>query len=379
MGKKLLISAAGLLVLALILGALTGVKFLQFGAMGKAASAMVPPPESVSAAEVVEQIWERSLRAVGSVAPVQGVVLQAEIPGIVSEIAFRNGQSVKAGDLLVQLDVDVEKAQLRSAQATLKLSELEYERARTLRESGTIPQAQLDTAVANLERARAEIENIEATISNKTIRAPFYGEVGIRQVNTGQYVPQGAPVVSLQAFEQVYVNFSLPQQDLAKIGEGMTVRIRSDVFPGRTFTGTLTAISPEVDATTRTVDLQATFDNEERLLRSGLFVEAEVVLPETETVLVVPATAILYAPYGDSVYVVEEQSGEDGAPAGLVARQQFIRTGRALGDYVSVTKGLEAGQRVVSAGVFKLRNGASIAIDNTLAPEPERNPEPDNS
>jgi membrane fusion protein (multidrug efflux system) len=379
MSRKLMVTGTGLLALFLLLGALFGTKALQFGAMGAAAGARQgPPPEYVSTALVSRQSWERALHSVGSVAPVQGVVLEAEVPGIVEAIAFENGQTAERGDLLVQFDVDVEKARLRSAKATLNLADLEYERAASLRESGTIPQSQLDRAVADLERARAEIENIEAAIGNKTVRAPFSGELGIRRVNLGQYVPQGAPIVTLQSFEQVYVNFSLPQQHLAVVSEGMEVRVRSDVYPDRIISGRLTTVSPEVDVTTRSVDLQATFDNEEGLLRSGVFVRVEAVLPETAEVRVAPATAILYAPYGNSVFVVERTPDEDGGEK-TVVRQRFVRTGDRKGDFVSVVEGLGAGEEVVSAGVFKLSNGMRVEVNNEKVPDAELNPRPPNA
>lgn len=377
MKRKWIVTGVGLLGLFLLLGALVGTKALQFGAMGAAGAEMSgPPPEYVSTAQAEGDIWERVLRAVGSVAPVQGVVLEAEVPGIVEEIAFRSGQLVEAGDLLVQFDVDVEKAQLRAARATLDLADLEYERARTLRASGTIPQSQLDRAVADLERARAEIENIEAAIDNKTIRTPFSGKLGIRQVNLGQYVPQGAAIVTLQSFEQVYVNFSLPQQHLSVLEKGMKVRVVNDVYPDRVFTGELTTVSPEIDPTTRSVALQATFENGDGPLRSGIFVRVEVVLPEEAEVLVIPATALLYAPYGNSVFVIEASEGAEGA---AVVRQRFVRTGERRGDFVSVLEGLESGDEVVSAGVFKLSNGMGVVVNNENVPDAKLDPKPPNA
>jgi len=268
---------------------------------------------------------------------------------------------------------------LRSAEATLQLSKTEFERATRLRKSGNVPQSDLDRAVADLERAQAEIQNLKALIDRKTIEAPFDGRVGIRQINLGQYVPTGAPIVSLQADEQVYVNFSLAQKALSKLKPGMKLDIVSDAYPERTFIGTLTAISPVIDPTTRSVALQGTIDNPDGLLLSGLFVNIELVSDEAEEVLLIPSTAILYAPYGNSVYVVESEKSEDGNTESLIAKQKFIRIGRTRGDFVSVQSGLEADERIVSSGAFKLRNGAAITINNELEPQPELTPVVDNS
>jgi membrane fusion protein (multidrug efflux system) len=298
---------------------------------------------------------------------------------VIDSINFENGQEVKAGDLLVQLDIDVEKAQLRSAEATVQLSKTEFERATRLRKSGNVPQSDLDRAIADLERAEAEIQNLKALIERKTIEAPFDVRVGIRQINLGQDVSTGSPIVSLQADEQVYVNFSLPQKTLSKIQAGMQLAVVSDAYPEQTFVGTLTAISPVIDPATRSVALQGTIDNPDGLLRSGLFVNIELVADQTEEVLLIPSTAILYAPYGNSVYVVESKQSEDGSAESLIAKQKFIRIGRTRGDFVSVLSGLEAGDRIVSTGAFKLRNGAAIAINNELEPKAQLDPEVDNS
>ncbi|MFP4156843.1 MAG: efflux RND transporter periplasmic adaptor subunit [Opitutales bacterium] len=354
---------------------LIGTKGMQFMAMSEAAAVAAPPISTVSSFEAEQQSWTQSFRAVGSIRPVQGVILEAETPGLVKSIHFTNGQQVAEGDLLVQLDVEVERAQLRSAEATVRLAELEYQRAKRLRESGNIPQSDLDRAVADLERAHAEAENIRAMIDRKTIRAPFSGRLGIRQINLGQFVPLGAPIIPIQAYEQVYVNFSLPQQALATVAEGYRIELKADAYPGRIFEGQVTALSPEIDPTTRTIKVQGTLDNPDGALRSGLFVRAEVILPEQKTVTAIPSTAVLYAPYGDSVYRVQEdeESGE------RIAVQSFIRLGQTKGDFVEVIEGVEPGDQVVSAGAFKLRNRAPVEINNSNQPKPELNPAPDNS
>lgn len=372
--KKILFSILLIVSIGLLVFAVFAIKGMQFGAMAKAAEEMVMPPITVSTYAAEEQTWPNKLRAVGSIEPIQGVLLEAESAGIVESINFKNGQSVSVGDLLVQLDIGVEAAQLKSAQASARLAEVEFARAERLRKSGNVPQNALDRAIADLDRSNAEVENIQAVIDRKTIRAPFSGKVGIRQINLGQYVAIGAPLVSLQANEKVYVNFTLPQQALSKVDTGMTLSLKSDAFPDRSFEGSVTAISPLIDPVTRTVELQGTLDNPDGTLRSGLYVQVELDLPEEDKVIAVPATAIIYAPYGNSIYVVEKN--EDGA---LVAVQKFIRTGRSLGDFVSVKKGLAIGDEVVSAGSFKLFNGATISINNEMAPSPKVAPTPPNT
>lgn len=371
--KKVLFSLLLVAALVLLLAVIFGTKVFQLKSMAAAADGMGPPPETVSTFVIEEQTWTNSLRAIGSIEPIQGVLLETEIAGVVQSINFDNGQAVEVGELLVQLDVKVELAELRAAQALARLAEVELERAKRLRESGNVPQSDLDRAVAEEQRTQAEVENIQARIDRKTIRAPFTGKVGIRQINLGQFVPSGAPIVALQANETVYANFTLPQKALNKLKSGYKIKLISDAYPERTFEGLLTAISPEIDPTTRSVALQGTFENPDGLLQAGLFVRVEVNLPDLSNVIVVPATAILYAPYGNSVYKIEDDEN------GTIARQHFISTGTRKGDFVSIVKGAEAGDVVVSAGAFKLRNGTSVTINNDLAPKPKLDPKPNNS
>lgn len=379
MSKKTVFCICLFAALGAALLIILGTKKLQFAAMEEAGKRMGPRPESVATFIVEQQTWVERLQAIGSIEPVQGVALEAEVPGIVKAINFENAQLVQAGDLLVQLDVSVELAQLHAAEATARLAAVEYERAKKLRASGSVPQSQLDRAGAELEKANADVDNFKAIISRKTIRAPFSGKVGIRQVNLGQYVPQGAPIVTLQAYEKVFVNFTLPQQAFARVAAGMALTLHSDVYPGQVFQGTLTAISPQIDPVTRTVALQGTLDNADGQLRAGLFVKVTLTLPEQNEVLVVPATAIVYAPYGNSIYKIERKINETTGESQTVVRQSFIRIGKRTGDFVSIEKGLELSDEVVSAGAFKLRNGIEVIINNDMAPTPELAPEPGNS
>jgi membrane fusion protein, multidrug efflux system len=366
-------------IVLLVLGGLAGVKTLQIRKLIAAGKSFTPPPESVSAAVAHEEKWQGTLTAIGSVTAVQGVTVTPEIAGIVHEIAFESGAVVPKGDLLVRLDTSLEEAQLRALEAQEELARLNVVRERSLRTQNMVSQSELETAEATLKQNQGNADAIRATIQKKTIRAPFAGRLGIRLVNLGQYLDTGKPIASLQSLTPVYAEFSLPQQELARLKTGMRVHVTTDAYLGRQFEGTLTAINPDLDAQTRSVGLQATFDNPEQLLRPGMFARIEVLLPEEQTVLAVPATSVLSAPYGDSVYVIEPKPGKDGGKPGLVVRQQFIRTGSARGDFVSVESGLKPGERIVSAGIFKLRNGMSVIESNELSPKNDLAPQPPNT
>jgi membrane fusion protein (multidrug efflux system) len=365
--------------LALVLLFVVGTKKLSFDAMAAAGKLMRPMPESVSTFTAERQSWIESVQAIGSIDPVQGVRLDTEVAGVVRSINFKNGQDVEAGAILVQLDISVEAALLYSNQATADLAVLELKRAKQLRGTDSIAQSQLERAQANFEKAAAQMKNWEAIIERKTTRAPFSGRVGIRQINLGQYLSQGAPIVTLQSYDQVFVNFTLPQQAIARVDTGMQVTLQSDVYPEQTFEGRLTAISPQIDPATRSIKLQGTLDNEDGRLRPGLFVKVTVTLPEINEVLVVPATAIVYAPYGNSIFKVITGTDETTGAKTTTVQQSFIRIGKRTGDFVSIIEGIEEGDDVVSAGAFKLRNGMPVTIHNEMAPTPELAPTPKNS
>jgi membrane fusion protein (multidrug efflux system) len=369
--------AIAVCILLVVIGAIGGTKFLQIKKLMKANWAQ--PPESVSTVSVQAEKWQDTLTAIGSVTAAQGVNVTTEIAGLIREIDFESGAVVKQGDLLVRLDISSEEAQLRAMQAQLELARLNVERTRTLRSENMVSQSDLDTAEATLKQDQANADAISATIEKKTIRAPFAGRLGIRQVNVGQYLDVGKPIVSLQSLAPIYADFSLTQQELAKLSTGMKVRLRTDAFPDRTFEGTLSAINPDLDATTRSIGLQATFNNPDQLLRPGMFAKVEVLLPSEENVLAIPLTAVLSAPFGDSVYVVESAPVSGKTPAETVVRQQFIRTGRSRGDFIAVESGLKTGERIVSAGVFKLRNKMPVAENNAIAPKTSTSPKPSDS
>jgi membrane fusion protein (multidrug efflux system) len=372
MKKRLIFTVIGLVILIAILVA---VKALQIGAMINQGKKFVPPPETVTSAVVKADSWETALTTVGTMNAVQGVTVAAELVGKVVEIAFEAGTSVKKGDILLRQDTSSEEAQLPGALAQAGLARTNLERMNQLFAKNLISQAERDNAVASAEQAEAQAENIRATIAKKTIRAPFSGHLGIRQANLGQMLREGDPIVTLQSLDPIYVDFTLPQQQLPLVRLGLTVRVTTDALPGETLLGRITAINPLVDAETRQIKMQATVANRGNKLRPGMFANVAVGLPAQQKVLAIPATAVLYAPYGDSVFIIEDAT--DGK--GKVLRQQFVRLGPKRGDFVAVTSGVREGETVVSTGVFKLRNGQSVVIDNTLAPDFRKAPTPENN
>lgn len=365
-------------VLLLVVGLVAGIKALQIGKLIASGGKDGPPVEAVSTAAVVATRWERSVESVGSLRAVQGADLSTESSGVIAKILFENGQEVKAGDLLVELDHETESANLRSAEAEADLARTVYERTKRLRVNNTVPQSDLDAAESQLRKMAALVEQLKATISKKQLTAPFSGRLGIRDVNLGQFVDNGDKIVSLQALDPIYVDFLLPQQLIAGLSVGQPLQLLTDVYPGREFTGALTAINSEIDPVTRNIRLQGTLQNADGALRPGMFARVILTMGDAEEVVVVPATALISAPYGDSVFVLEDETAEDGSSR-TVARQRFIRTGRARGDFVSVTQGVKPGETVVSAGAFKLRNGTPVEINNDLAPQPELAPTPPDS
>jgi membrane fusion protein, multidrug efflux system len=380
--KKTIIFFASLIGFALLIaGPLFVAKISQFKAMGEAGQkmAMSMPPTTVTAAEAKQDTWENSLTATGSAVAVQGVTIGAEAGGKVVKIAFEAGTTVKAGDVLVQLDTSTEEAQLRAADATAALAKANLERARELRQNNTNSPAELDAADAQAKQAQAQADGLRAVIAKKTVRAPFAGRLGLRQINLGQILKEGDAIATLQTQDPIYVNFSLPQQRIPMIAQGNAVRIHSDSGSDKPIQGTITAISPEVDTATRNVRVQATIPNSDEQLRAGMFVNVDIVLPTESKVLAIPVTAILYAPYGDSVFVIDEKKDEATGKVQQVLRQQFVRLGDARGDFVSVVDGLKPGESVVTSGVFKLRPGMPVVIDNKLAPPAELAPKPKNA
>jgi RND family efflux transporter, MFP subunit len=374
--RTFIIGAIGVVaVIAFVVIPLVFVKGLQIAKL-KSGGQGGMPPTTVTSAEVKQENWPPLLSAVGSVSAVQGAMISSELPGTVAEVGFESGAVVKKGALLVRFDTSAEDAQLHSADADTELAKADLERARDLATRKVISKAELDTAESKFKQKTAMTENMRAIIAKKTMQAPFDGIAGIRMVNVGQMVKAGDQIVPLQSLDPVYVDFALPQQRLADLSNGLEVNMHTDAFPGRVFHGTLTAINSAVDVATRNVTLQGTFPNADHMLKPGMFAKVDVVLPRKESVLAIPATAIAYAPYGDSVFVIEKKKDEKTGKESQVIRQQFIRTGETRGDFVTVTQGLKAGEIVASSGVFKLRNGMPVVINNELAPKPELSPTP---
>ena len=366
----------GLFAVLLLLG---GIKAWQIMTLVSAGKKMVPPPMTVTSAEVKLGDWQPMLSAVGSVSPVQGAMISAELAGTVAEIDFDSGKLVKKGEVLLQLDASAEEAQMRSAEADAELAKKDFERAQDLAARKVISPAELDAAQSKYSQKKAAVENMQSVIDKKKIRAPFDGIAGIRAVNPGQMVKVGDGLVSLQAMDRVYVDFSLPQQQLADVKQDLPVKVTTDAIPNREFEGKLTAINSAIDPATRNVSLQATLENSDHALRAGMFVRVKVLLPQQNQTLFIPSTAVSYAPYGNSVFVIEKKTDEKTQKEALVLRQAFIRTGETRGDFVAVTDGAKAGEQVVSTGVFKLRNGMNVVIDNKLAPKAEFSPKPSDS
>ena len=377
----------------IVIAALAGTKFAQISSLisfGKAAQAAGPPPEAVGTAVAKSGAWESVIEAVGTVATARGVAISNEIPGVVRSIRFESGAKVRAGQVLVELDSRVERAQLASLRARQSLAITTAGRTRRLAAGGAAPAAQLDADEAQAKTVGADAEALQAQIQKKTLRAPFAGKLGIRSVNLGQYLNPGTAVTTLESLDAVYVDFTVPQQQIARVPSGTPVRI---VLPGtqppQTLAGKIAAVDPNVDPVTRAVKLRATVQEEDPKnvdkLRPGMFVNVSIVLPEQKDVTFVPATAILRAPYGNSVYVIEAAKDEEGHPKmgmdgkpGKIARQQFVRVGLSRGDFVAIDEGVTAGQEVVMLGAFKLRNGAPVMVNNQNQLSPSQTPTPQN-
>src|SRR5205809_2037575 len=341
-----------------------------------ASSPMTMPPTTVTSAPVKEEDWPPVLSSVGSISAVQGAVVSTELGGTVSEIKFQNGGEAKKGDVLMRLDASSEEAQLHTAEADLELARADLQRSRDLAARHVISKAEQDAAESKFNRLKAVVDQMSSMITKKEVHAPFDGQLGIRQVNVGQNINAGQQVVPLTALDPLYVDFALPQQELSKLSNGLEVRVKSDAMPGREFKGELTAVNSMVDTITRNVGVQATLDNHDHALRPGMFAKVEVELPEKHKTLVVPGSAISYAPFGDSVFVSEKKKDEKTGNESQTIRQQFVRVGEARGDFVAINEGLKGGETIVSTGVFKLRNGMPVAINNDLAPKPQINPTP---
>ena len=375
MAKRLIVTVALLAVFIAVLGF---IKVRQFQAMAEQFAAMQPPPEAVTTIVAERDEWPTTLDAIGTIAAVQGVIVSADLPGIVEKIAFESGKPVQEGDVLVRLDTRQEQAQLTAAEADLELARITFERMKGLVEHDAVSRAEFDNAAAAHKQADAKIREIRATIERKTIRAPFPGMLGIREVNLGQYLTGGAPVVPLQSLNPIYVNFGVPQQRIGEMRLGRTVRVTAADLGEAAYNGRVTAVDSVVDEATRNVRVQATLANPGGKLRPGMFVQSQVLVGANRSVITLPASAINYAPYGDSVFIVTDLKDPKGNTYRGV-RQQVVKLGGARGDQMSVLSGISPGDEVVTSGVFKLRNGAAVQVNNKVQPANSRTPRPEDS
>ncbi len=376
MTKRIIYTLLGLII---IIGVIAGIKVLQIRHMIAVGQKMVPPPETITSSQAQLQSWESVISSTASIDAVQGVTVAAEQPGKVVKISFTPGETVQKGTILAQLDTSAEEAQLRAVASSRNLARVNLRRLSELADKGLISRSEFDNAEADFQQAEAQTENIQAVIDKKIIRAPFTGRLGIRQINLGQILKEGQEIVTLQTLDPVFVNFMLPQQELGRIANGMPVRVTTDGAQDNELTGTITTIDPQVDAITRNIRVQATVANKNERLRPGMFVNASVILPEREKIISIPGTAVLYAPYSDSVFVVENKKDEKSGSDIQTLRQQFVRLGEKRGDFTTVLSGLREGEIVASTGVFKLRNGQAVVINNEHAPSFEMQPKPENN
>ncbi|MGF1529975.1 MAG: efflux RND transporter periplasmic adaptor subunit [Puniceicoccaceae bacterium] len=366
----------------LVFGILAGTKAAQIKILTSGGEPPLPP-SSVTATKVEKREWEESVASVGTVRAIRGVVVSPEVSGQVEELFFESGARAKAGDLLVRLDDSVEKAARDAAVSRRDLAEINLRRIRELRGRNTVAQSELDTAEALFNEAEAQLRNAEAALARKTIRAPFDGVLGIRQVDPGAYIGPGMAIVSIQDASEVFVDFRIPQRFLPMIQSGMEVRAMGDALGKREVSGRLAAKNSEIDSRTRSIGLRALFGNPDGALIPGMFLDVRMVGPETKSVLVIPQTAVLFAPFGDSVFLLSEEKPErddgEASEGTLFAQQVFIRLGGTRGDFVEVVEGLNEGDLVADSGVFKLSNGSAVVVNNELRIEPSENPTPPNS
>jgi membrane fusion protein, multidrug efflux system len=374
MAKRMILM---LVAAALLVGALGYFKLRQVQAAVKG-GAFQPPPSAVTTIVAKQETWPSTLSVVGTTAPVHGVTVSADLPGTVDTITFDSGSFVHEGDVLVQLDTRQERAQLAALEAQRDLAKINYDRTQQLVNEGVISRQDYDKSTAEQKQTEANVGEIKATIQRKTIRAPFSGILGIRQVNLGQYMSAGTAIVSLQALNPIYANFNVPQQVMSQMRPGQSVKISTDGASGHAYTGRVNALESTVDESTRNVQVQATLANADNKLRPGMFVQVEVGVGAERTLFPLPASAINYAPFGDSVYIVTDLKGPDGKTYRGV-RQQFVKIAGARGDQIGIVSGLHAGDEVVTSGAFKLRNGAAVAVNNKIQPGNNPSPTPEDN
>lgn len=373
--KRMLLT---LLIVFAILGGLGFAKFRQVeAAIAKGASFQIPPT-AVTTVVAHQETWPSTLGVIGTAAAIQGVTVSADLPGTIDKIHFESGQWVHEGEILVELDTRQERAQLASLEAQRDLAKVNYDRAQELVKSGVISRSDYDNATAQQKATEAQVGDTRAAIARKTIRAPFTGLLGIRQVSLGQYLAAGQAIVPLQSLDPIYVNFGVPQQDTGRVVLGHVVRITNPDLPGMAFSGRITALDSIIDEQTRNVQVQAILTNKGNKLRPGMFVQVELPIGQSRQVIPLPASAINYAPYGDSVFVIADMKDPKGNSYRGV-RQQMVKIDGSRGDQVAIISGINPGDEIVSAGAFRLRNGAPVQVNNTIKPENSPKPNPQDS
>ncbi len=371
--KRMLIM---LILVGAVLGGLFGFKSFVGGKIKEAMAGMANMPQTVSAMKAASSDWQPRIDAVGSLRAVRGAELSLEVPGVVEEIAFQSGDEVQAGQVLLRLRNDDEVAKLQSLEATAQLAQITYDRDVKQLKAQAISQAIVDNDEANLRNAKAQVAQQKAVVDKKTLRAPFAGKLGLRQVDLGQFLSAGTMIATLQSLHPIFVDFLLPQQAVAQISVGQTVKAKVDAFPGREFTGKITAINPKIETASRNVQVRATLPNDDQKLLPGMFATVELETGKAQHLVTLPQTAVSYNPYGSLVYIVDDKNKDAGGKPQLLARQVFVTTGATRGDQVAILKGVADGDMVVTSGQIKLRNGVPLAIDNRVVPTNDAAPKP---
>lgn len=376
MAKRMVIV---LLLMAALIGGLGFVKYRQVESAIAAGASFQMPPTSVSTVIAKKETWPSTLSVIGTAAAVQGVTVSADLPGTIDKIHFESGQTVHEGDILVELDIRQEKAQLANMEAQRDLAHTQFGRSEQLSQAGVISKSEYDNAAAQQKATEAQVNDIKAAIARKIIKAPFTGVLGIRQISLGQYLAAGQAIVSLESRNPIYVNFGVPQQDAPKMKIGRTIRVSSEDNPALKASGKITALDSVINEQTRNIQIQATVENPRGDLRPGMFLQVELPLGVSRDVIPLPASAINYAPSGDSVFVVADMKDEKTGKPYKGVRQQIVKIDGSKGDQVAIVSGLNSGDEVVSAGTFRLRNAAPILVNNSVQPSDSPKPNPEES
>jgi len=365
-----------LVAVAIVFGGIFGFQVFKGIMIKKFITALSNPPQTISVAKAAYGEWQTKIEAIGSLRAVKGADLSLEVSGVVESISFNSGDDVEEGAPLLKLRTADDIARLHSLEAMAELSDITYERDQKQFKMQAVSQATLDADSANLKNAQAQVAQQQAIIDKKLLRAPFSGHLGIRAVDLGQYLGPGTVIVTLQALDPIFADFFVPQQAVAQVHLGQTVTVKIDAFKDQTFTGEISAINPKVDTGSRNVQIRATLQNHDHKLLPGMYATVDITTGSPQSFITLPQTAITYNPYGDTVYVVESKGNDaDGKPQ-LTARQTFVTVGQTRGDQVAVLKGVEDGDRVVTAGQIKLHNGSVVLIDNSVTPTADAAPVP---